>query len=42
MGMGGQGTTLTTGFEALDGVEVKAVFDVDETRAAKAAEAVAR
>ena len=42
MGMGGQGTTLASGFEGLEGVEVKSVFDVDKTRTAKAAEAVGK
>jgi predicted dehydrogenase len=42
MGMGGQGTTLATTFEGLEGVELKAVYDVDKTRAAKGAEAVGK
>ena len=40
MGMGGRGTQLATGFESLDNVEVKAVFDVDKTRAEGAAASV--
>jgi len=42
MGMGGRGTTLASEFEAMEGVEVKAVFDVDKNRAAQAAEAVGK
>ena len=42
MGMGGRGTKIASGFEALDGVEIKAVFDVDQTRAAAAALAVGK
>ena len=42
MGMGGRGTKIASGFEALDGVEIKAVYDVDRTRAAAAALAVGK
>jgi predicted dehydrogenase len=40
IGMGGRGTTLASQFEAMPGVTVKAVYDVDRTRAENAAHAV--
>ena len=42
MGMGGRGTRLASEFEALDNIEVKAVYDVDRTRAESAANAVSK
>ena len=42
MGMGGRGTKLASGFEGLENVEVKAVYDVDQTRAGAAAAAVGK
>ena len=42
MGMGGRGAKLASGFEGLDNVELKAVYDVDRTRAEAAAAAVGK